>query len=344
MPRPRVLVTPLLDLPVATSAVRSPEEVLTGAAVVICTCERPAELARCLGAVARLDPAPARVVVADNAPETGLAAPIAARFGAGYVAVTPRGVSRTRNAGARASAADWVAFLDDDMVPRADWLGAVAGEFADPRVAAVTGPILPLADVPAEGAGVERELRRLPWGPTRFQVGPDSDGWFARAHFGGIGDGNMAWRRAAFESGPGFEESIGRGMPVRGGEEHYAFFRAIERGDRVAYTPEAVVFHPAKTETPESRLRCLTDLAAYTTFVVARHPRYVLKVARFFVEGALGKKRAWRSEARDSMREHIPGPRMVAALAAGVMVYWRTHRAPLENAPREVKVESIART
>ena len=60
--------------------------------------------------------------------------------------------------------------------------------------------------------------------------------WFERANFGGIGDGNMALRRAVFASWPGFEEGIGRGMPVCGGEEHYAFFALIERGHRVART------------------------------------------------------------------------------------------------------------
>ena len=154
----------------------------------------------------------------------------------------------------------------------------------------------------------------------------------------------MAWRRAAFESGWGFEESIGRGMPVRGGEEHYAFFSAIERGERVAYTPAAVVFHPEKTETTEARLRCLTDLGAYAAFVVARHPRHAPKVARFFVEGALGRKRPWRGASRESMRDQIPWPRLAAALAAGVFLYWRARKAPREHPPETAKVRSIART
>jgi GT2 family glycosyltransferase len=341
VPDPRVPVTHLLDLPFAVSDVRSPGAVLRGAAVVICTCERPAELARCLAAVARLVPAPERVVVADNAPETGLAAPIAARFGAGYVAVRPRGVSRTRNAGARACVAQWVAFLDDDMVPRADWLGALAAEFADPRVVSVTGPVLPLA--PAATADIDSELRRLPWGPARFQVDRETDGWFERAHFGGIGDGNMAWRRTAFENW-GFEESIGRGMPVRGGEEHYAFYGAIERGGRVAYTPAAVVFHPEKAETTESRLRCLRDVAAYAAFVVARHPRHAPKVARYFIEGAVGKNRPWRPASRESIRDQVSWPRLVAALASGALLYWHARKAQREHLPQAAEVRSIART
>ena len=59
--------------------------------------------------------------------------------------------------------------------------------------------------------------------------------WFERANFGGIGDGgNMAFRRCVFDIWPGFDERLGRGAVIDGGEEHYAFFSLLDRGYRIA--------------------------------------------------------------------------------------------------------------
>jgi glycosyltransferase involved in cell wall biosynthesis len=118
------------------------------------------------------------------------------------------GLSRARNIGARVARGDIIAFLDDDMVPDRGWLGALVEHFVDERVAAVTGPVLPLQ---AHTVGVD-ELRQMleacSCGPSAFEICADSPNWFERANFGGAGDGNFAMRKVAFGRCVEFEEGL----------------------------------------------------------------------------------------------------------------------------------------
>jgi cellulose synthase/poly-beta-1,6-N-acetylglucosamine synthase-like glycosyltransferase len=138
-----------------------------------------------------------------------------------------------------------VAFLDDDSVPEPEWLTGLAQEFKDPLVMAVTGP--------AKALKVETEAERLcaleaalnTNGCRSRTVDRQTPNWLEMANFGGLGHGgNMAFRRHAFDIWGGFDERLGRGALLHGGEEHYAFFRLLESGYRVVYNPRAVVVHP----------------------------------------------------------------------------------------------------
>lgn len=266
----------------------------SGIAVVVCTYRRPRELERCLRSLRGQALAPAQIVVADNAPSSAAVRHLAEAAGAQYVAVPIRGVSRARNAGARHCTTALVAYIDDDMVAHPDWLRALRSAFADPGVIAVTGPVMPMPLMQASPANLALELQRQPWGAKPFQVARDCADWFERAHFGGLGDGNMAFRLAAFEDWPGFEERIGRGSPIGGGEEHFAFFELIERGHRVAYMPEAIVFHPEKEGTRAELLRSISETAAYSCFVAASRPSRAWRVLRYLIQGLQGRRRAWR--------------------------------------------------
>jgi cellulose synthase/poly-beta-1,6-N-acetylglucosamine synthase-like glycosyltransferase len=194
--------------------------------VIICTRNRPAELDRCLEAVARLRYAKFDVLVVDNAPIDGRAREVAARWNARYITERVGGLSRARNRGVRACNTEIVPFLDDDSVPEPEWLSWLVREFRDPSVMAVTGKVVPLS--------LETEAERLS-ALTCFL--PDNHGprradretafWFERANFSGIGAGrNMAFRRSAFERWPGFDERLGRGALISGGGRKLCFLLA----------------------------------------------------------------------------------------------------------------------
>ena len=104
-------------------------------AICICTCERTTLLARALSVVERIDlgelqPRDVVLIVVDNQPDgraRALCAEIRARLPIRLVFVEEprRGISYARNraiAAARAQGADFVAFIDDDDLPRPDWL------------------------------------------------------------------------------------------------------------------------------------------------------------------------------------------------------------------------------
>ena len=339
----------LLDPPELTNKLFIKQSFTASVAVVVCTCERPALLERCLGAVRAQRHPGFEVIVVDNAPGSDCARIAAARHGADYVAEPIRGVSRVRNAGARHCGADIVAYLDDDMVAHPDWLSALVAEFADPRVVAVSGPVLPMEWVASDATRLSDEVGRRPWGPRPFHLNRGCAQWFERANFGGVGDGNMAFRRRAFDGWGGFELRIGRGAQINGGEEHYAFFELIERGGTIAYTPAALVFHADKEPTVSLSLHNIGESAAYATFLALHHPRYALRVLRFYVEGLAGTRRAWRSGASRPVLENVSRSSALAAFLRGSWTCVRSlcagrgparvAKAP-QNAPRIADRES----
>ena len=107
----------------------------------------------------------------------------------------------------------------------------------------------------------------------------------------------MAFRREAFTVWDGFDQRLGRGAPIYGSEEHYAFFALIDHGYRVVYTPRAIVHHPCTRDVHEMRARHLKDLAAataYFTFLLFEQPRYRRTVLRYVFQGIAGVPRSWR--------------------------------------------------
>jgi Glycosyl transferase family 2 len=103
-----------------------------------------------------------------------------------------RGPATARNIGLRAASAEWVAFLDDDVLPEAAWPAQLAADLAaaGPRVAAVQGRIeVPLSsDRPA--TDWERNVAGL-----------------ARARWA---TADMAFRRSALDAVGGFDERFRR--------------------------------------------------------------------------------------------------------------------------------------
>jgi glycosyltransferase involved in cell wall biosynthesis len=236
-------------------------------------------------------------LVVDSAPNSPAAKAIASRYKAEY-AISPRkGVSRARNVGARQARNDIVAYLDDDMIPHPNWLWSVVNEFADADIVAVAGPVLPLVLRDANESELNLVLETMPWGSRRFQIDRSSPQWFERANFGGIGDGNLAIRRSAFNQFPGFDECIGRGATISSGEEHYAYYMLLKIGFKIAYAPSAVVFHPPSPQSHENRRKRIGEAVAYAGFLIYRNPSQMARVIKYCIEGLFGTTRNWRNPA-----------------------------------------------
>jgi len=95
--------------------------------VVVVTYQRPAELRKALEALEKQENAPAyEVVVVDNDKQSSAQA-IVTSFMARqpnwrYQTASQNNVSLARNAGAGLAQGEWLAFLDDDCIPRPNWL------------------------------------------------------------------------------------------------------------------------------------------------------------------------------------------------------------------------------
>jgi cellulose synthase/poly-beta-1,6-N-acetylglucosamine synthase-like glycosyltransferase len=316
--------------------------------VVICTRDRPAELNRCLKALAELDYPYFDVLVVDNAPSDDQARQVATRWGAAYVVEPVPGLSCARNLGAMTCTAEVVAYVDDDALAEPNWLSILMQEFKDPLVMAVTGSIKALkVETEAErlcallaGSQSERRERRV--------VDSQTPRSFEIANFGGIGDGgNMAFRRTAFQVWPGFDERLGRGAVIDGGEEQHAFFSLLQGGFRVAHVPHAVVSHPFPRDIEELRrrkVRDLTSAAAYVTLLCVEEPHHLPTLIKCVLERFSVTPRSWRNAADQSRPVPVSRPRRLLALLCGPLLYVRSllerRHVPLRS-PAQLLVDRL---
>jgi glycosyltransferase involved in cell wall biosynthesis len=137
---------------------------VTTHSVLVCTRNRPADLAACLRSVGAQRRPPTEVVVVDASDDDASARVVAAWAAdaaiAAHVLRTAPGLTRQRNLGLAAARGALVTFLDDDVVLDPDYLAAIAALFArDARLGGAEGTV---AVPPLRGRRrVANALRRL---------------------------------------------------------------------------------------------------------------------------------------------------------------------------------------
>lgn len=214
--------------------------------VIVCTRERPELLTRCLRALTSARDAGTEIVVVDNSPSTAATRDVVAAFpDVTYVVESRPGLSAARNAGLRASTGDLVAFTDDDVEVHGDWTRRIRLAFRDPKVAAITGLVLPARLETASQIAFERGFGGFSGG---FQA-LDFDHDFFRARMARgvptwrLGAGaNMAFRREVIAKIGDFDERLGAGA-AGCSEDSELWYRLLAAGHVCRYEPAAVVFH-----------------------------------------------------------------------------------------------------
>ncbi|MEI4488244.1 glycosyltransferase [Frigidibacter sp. MR17.14] len=221
--------------------------------LVICTLNRPQQLAACLETVrAAFDPGPGReILVVDNGPDAATRAVVEAA-GATYVAEPRRGLSNARNAALREIESEIVAFIDDDVLPEPGWIEPLLNAFDDPQVGVATGLVLPLELRSEAQISFEMDLGFGGMGlqPLRFDpafleaTGP----WGVPSWNIGAG-ANMAIRRDLVDRIGLFDPRLGHGGQASGAGEDSEFWRrALEAGVCCFYEPASVVRHEHRAD------------------------------------------------------------------------------------------------
>ncbi len=223
-------------------------EAETEISVIVCTHNRPETLALLL---ASLDPQmaglPVELVVVDSAsrPEAAAAAErmVGAIAGARLVRVEQPGVSLARNAGIAQASAPWIAFLDDDEVPAADWLAQAQALIRRlPADCAICGgnvrPVYPKGPHPAIGPRWSAYLSTIL-----------RDGEFDQTEDLQFGIGHSLVRTAALYAVPGFDERLGRhGGSLLSGEEVLLAEQLMLAGWRIWHSDRIEVGHIIEPE------------------------------------------------------------------------------------------------
>lgn len=192
--------------------------------VVVPTCERNDNLARCLDQLAPHRQAAGglqyEVIVSDDARGCTAQEMVRGEYPwARWVAGPARGPAANRNNGARWAAGDWLAFVDDDCLPDRGWIASIA------RAASRDGLSV------IEGRTVCPDKKDDP-----FQEAVENlDG-------GALLSCNFAIRREVFDRLGGFDEDFTEAY-----YEDIELHARIRRGGfRIDFCPEVLVQHPAR--------------------------------------------------------------------------------------------------
>ena len=271
--------------------------------VVLCTYDRPLQLAAALRSVLGLDYPTFEIVVVDNHPQSGLTAAVVAGFDDERIRLVgePRaGLARARNAGALASSFATIAFTDDDVVIDSQWLLGVADGFAAGNDVVCVCGIVPSGEIRSPSQAYFD--RRVSWArnctPELFSLaGPRPDEPLFPFQVGRFGTGaNFAVRRSSLIALGGFDEGLGVGSRCGGGEDIDLFTRVLLAGHQLAYEPTALVWHRHRSD-----LASLTEqVANYGTGLgawlgkLALRPRTLAMMLRRAAPGILHLSRVTR--------------------------------------------------
>jgi glycosyltransferase involved in cell wall biosynthesis len=195
--------------------------------IVIPTLGRPS-LTALLNALAPARPdAPVELLVVDDRVSTGKGLPVPPGVCAKILTGGAAGPGAARNVGWHAARYDWIAFLDDDVLPDPDWLPRL---FAD------------LDTAPDHVGGVQGNLRvplpadRRPTDWERVTAGLADGEWITA---------DMAYRRDALRRVGGFDERLPRAF-----REDAELAHRVRRAGYTLRRGSRTVTHPVRSESP----------------------------------------------------------------------------------------------
>ena len=297
--------------------------------VVVCTRDRPGDLARCLEALERLRYPDFEVVVVDNAPSSDATEAAVEDRGSTrvrYVREARAGQCRARNRGVAAARGEIIAFTDDDVVVDPLWLeGLVRGFGRRPDVGCVTG-LVPALEL--ETGAQQFFDAKVTWGsffePQQYHLtSPRAGDHLFPFTVGGIGAGaNFAFTRSVYDAIGGFDVALGPGSPSRSGDDLDFFARVLLSGAAIAYEPAAIAWHAHRRQDEGLRGQLFgygSGLTAYATkqalapatrrAVLRRVPRALSRLAALLEQGPeRSGPRGWSPERRAELAGMIAGP------------------------------------
>jgi len=185
-------------------------------------------IARCLDGLSnqKISKVEYEIIVVDDASTDETKSVVQSYPGVRYINVIHGGPAAGRNAGARASNGDILAFTDADCIPSPDWLGCLTQPFDDPGIVGVKGAYRTRqSEITARFVQLEYESKY-----HRMEKLPTIDF---------IDTSSAAYRKDVFLENDGFDTTF----PVPSVEDQELSFRIARKGYRMVFVPSAVVYH-----------------------------------------------------------------------------------------------------
>ena len=172
--------------------------------------------------------------------------------------------SEKRNEGVKNAKGEIIVFIDDDAYPEKDWLNIAEKEFEDAEIVGIGGPSLP----PKNSTffqKVSNEVYRLSSPKTGMRYGQvkrqEIDDWPTC---------NFFVRKKDFISVDGFDSKYW------GGEDTRLCYELVNKGKKMIYNPNMVVYHHPRKEL-KSHLKQTLFWALWRGFLAKTYPKNSLK-------------------------------------------------------------------
>ncbi len=201
--------------------------------IIVPTYDRPGQLATCLHSLSRLDYRRDRfqVIVVDDGSKIPLEVAVASfndRLDVALLTQPQAGPATARNTGVARAKGDFLVFTDDDCAPTPDWLRKLAARFGAAPDRGIVGRTL--NTLPDNLYSTASQLL-IDYLCAYYNADPN------QAHF--ITSNNLAVPADSFHAIGGFDMTF----PRAGGEDREFCDRWLNRGYRIIYAPEALVYH-----------------------------------------------------------------------------------------------------
>jgi GT2 family glycosyltransferase len=238
--------------------------------VVVCTRDRPQELAGCLDSLLAQRRPPEEIVVVDD----GSLGPATRRICSErprtvYRRQETSGLAVARNTGIRAAAHDMIAFTEEDVRHHPLWLDRLIQPLEQGRTVATAGLVLPF-EIESEAQYVCERA----WSFGRGYRPRSFDAEFVRqspseaAPVWEIGSGaSMAFRRRAFHEAGAFDEGGGAG-------EMDLWYRLLAEGWECRYEPASVAYRKHSRELDHLAEQVKAQVSGHVIALLVQRERY----------------------------------------------------------------------
>jgi glycosyltransferase involved in cell wall biosynthesis len=271
------------------------------------------------------------IIVVLNGPEDPLFAQAISQFPVRLLNEPRRGVSIARNHAVPRTKGDILAFVDDDILIGPNWLEEIIKGFADPKVACVTGRVIPAGHLSITAERADRYYtseRAL----SAWTLDASNPNWYQYIVGEPVGFGcNMAFRKNFLEKYSLFPADLGAGSLIGGGDEFYMYLQVVKHGFRIRHVPTAAVTHFFESSSEKQKARNAQLYAGSVAFALKMFlEEKALRLATVkWVLSALKRRarRIWTQKAITSEPQELLSPReKMYAYLRGVCVYWKSRR------------------
>jgi GT2 family glycosyltransferase len=206
-----------------------------------------------------------------------------------YHRAPPEGLPAARNEGIRISDAEFVIYIDDDVIPEPGFIAGHVRAYEDDRVGAVAGRIMEKNRKDVFGHSGKP-------GRIHYWTGKLERNFTGNEYrdVDSVGGGNMSFRRKALDAAGGFDRGYGGAYLF---EETDVALAVRRKGYRIRYSPHAALTHLAAPgggcRVPDFRREIYWYAHNFMLLFLKHFPRYVfpvwfsLRMAKFLRDAAV---------------------------------------------------------